>query len=79
MNNYIYKVHIGYIHAKYTAKTLYPEFETNILRNETARLRANSYIHVSVTNLYTVFPRSVRSSEIGEPIVGIYKSLTDTF
>jgi hypothetical protein len=39
----------------------------------------NSYIHVSVSDLY-IFPRSVvRSSwkEIGGPILGIYKSLTD--
>ncbi len=47
----------------------------------------NSYIHVSVNDLYTVFPQSVCLvpiylfcfRKIGGPIVGIYKSLTDTW
>jgi hypothetical protein len=37
----------------------------------------NSYIHLSVSEFYTLFPRSV-CRKIGGLIVGIYKSLTDT-
>jgi hypothetical protein len=40
----------------------------------------NYYIHVSVSDLYTVFPGWVclfGCSKIGRPIIGKYKSLTD--
>jgi hypothetical protein len=39
----------------------------------------NFYFHVSVNNLYspTIGPQT-QYSKIGGPIVGIYKSLTDT-
>jgi hypothetical protein len=47
--------------AGYTAKTVYRKFETNITRNETARPQSQSYIHVSVSDLYI--------STIGLPIV----------
>jgi hypothetical protein len=36
----------------------------------------NSYIHVSVSDLY--IPRIDLPSKINRPILGIYKSLTDT-
>ncbi len=35
-----------------TAKTLHRKCETTIPRNETARPRSQSYIHVSVSDLY---------------------------
>jgi len=40
----------------------------------------NVYIHVSVSNLYipTIGPQT-QYSQIGGPIVGIYKSITDTW
>jgi hypothetical protein len=43
-------------------------------------LSPNLYVHVSVSDLYSQ-AGSVRifsSSRIGKPIMGIYKSLTDT-
>ncbi len=42
----------------------------------------NSYIHVSFSNIYIPFPGSVcllGCSKIGNPILGIYKSLTYTW
>jgi hypothetical protein len=67
-------------HCKNT--TVYRKFETNILRNETARPSfPKSYIHVSVSDLY-IFSRSVClfvCSKIGELIVGVHKLLTDTW
>jgi hypothetical protein len=44
-------------------------------------LVSNSYIHVSVSDLYTVYPGSVCLSgcnKIGRPILGIYQSLRGT-
>jgi predicted nuclease of restriction endonuclease-like RecB superfamily len=44
-------------------------------------LVTNFYIHVSVSDLYipTTGPQTqYMYSKIGEPIVGLYKSLTDT-
>ncbi len=41
----------------------------------------NSYIHVSMRDLYIFSSRSVclyGTSKIGRPILGIYKSVTDT-
>jgi hypothetical protein len=40
----------------------------------------NFFIHVSVSNLYSIFPGSdciIGCSKIGRPILGIYKSLAD--
>jgi hypothetical protein len=45
-------------------------------------LGPNAYIHVFVHYLYSIFPRSVClfcCRKIGGPIVGIYKSLTETW
>jgi hypothetical protein len=42
----------NYHHLLYTAKRLYRKFETYIPRKETGGLGPNSYIHVSVSNLY---------------------------
>ncbi len=41
-------------YTKRTAKTQYRKFETNIPRKGTVRLQSQSYIHVSVSDLYTV-------------------------
>jgi hypothetical protein len=65
--------------SDYTAKALCGKFEKNILRNETALPYSNFYIPVSVSDLYirTIVPQT-QYSKIGGPIVGIFKSLTDT-
>jgi hypothetical protein len=51
------------------------------LEKELRDLSPNFHIYVSVSDIYTVFPESVyifSCSRIDRPIVGIYKSLTDT-
>jgi hypothetical protein len=42
----------GLARALHTAKTHYRKFETNIPRKGIARYSPNSYIHVSVSDLY---------------------------
>ena len=64
-----------------TANELYRKFETNIPRNETARPRflflhsctvPVSDLHIPVIGLFILLQQK------GGPIVGIYKSLSDT-
>ncbi len=64
------------LHCKCTV----PKFKTNIPRNETALSHSQTHIHVSVIDLYipTVSPQT-QCSKIGAPIMGIYKSLKDTW
>ncbi len=59
-------------HCIENSKQIFPELK---LRG----LVPNSYIHVSVSDLYipTIGP-PICCSKISGPIVGIYKSLTDT-
>ncbi len=63
------------------AKEQYRKFETNIPRKGIARGHSpNSHIHVSVSDLY--IPRirlPIMLKEIYGPILGIFKSLTDTW
>ncbi len=61
----------------YTAKNQYRKFEANIPRKRNSA--ATVHIHVSVSDLYiptTYLP--ILLQEICGPILGIYKSLTDT-
>jgi hypothetical protein len=63
----------------YTAKTQYRKFETIFPEKEFRGHSPNSYIHVSVRDLY--IPRirlPILLQEIGGLIVEIYRSLTDT-
>ncbi len=62
------------------AKTQYRKFETNISRKGIARPRPNFHVHVSASDLCTVFPQSLClfcCRKICGPILGIYKSLKD--
>jgi hypothetical protein len=65
-----------------TANTLYRKFETNILRNETARPRSqfrnSCTVYVSELYIRKICPQT-QYSKIGGQIVGIYKPLTDTW
>jgi hypothetical protein len=72
-------LHRVVIMAHHTAKTHYRKFETNISRKRLCGLSPYFHIHVSVSDLY--IPRSVClfcCRKICGPILGIYKSLTDT-
>jgi hypothetical protein len=60
------------IHFTENSKQIFPEIK---LRG----LVPNSYIHVSVGDLYIpMINPQMQYSKIGEPIEGLYKSLTDT-
>ncbi len=61
------------MHCTENSKQIFPEMK---LRG----LVPNVYIHVSVSDLYipTIGPQTCKCSKLGGPIVGIYKSLTDT-
>ncbi len=60
-------------HCTENSKQILPEMKLS-------GLFTNSYIHVSVSDLYipTIGPQT-QYSKIGRPIMGIYKSLTDTW
>ncbi len=58
-----------------TMQTHCTEFETNTPRMKLRGLVPNFYIHVSVSDLYM----DTICSKIGGPILGRYKSLTDTW
>jgi hypothetical protein len=63
------------------AYALYQKFETKIPINETALPRSQfPFMYIFVSNLYTptIGPQT-QYSNIGRPIVGMYKSLTDTW
>jgi hypothetical protein len=64
----------------YTAKTKCRKFETNLPRKGYRGLSPNFHIHVSVSELYLHFHdgSAFLLEEICKPILGIYKSLTDT-
>ncbi len=66
----------------YTAKTKYRDFETNIPRkgiSEYRGLSPNFHIHASVSDLYIpTIGLPILLEEICRPILGLYKSLTDT-
>ncbi len=62
-----------------TVKTQYRKFETTFPRKGIVRFIPNFHIHVSVSDF--IYPGSVclfSFTRIGDPIVGIYKSLIDT-
>ncbi len=64
-----------YPHCNENSNYVFPE-------NELRGLSPNFHIHVSVGDLYTVFPGLVHTfsgSRIDRPIVGVYKSLTETW
>ncbi len=64
----------------YTAKNQYQKFEKIFPEKELHGHSPNFYIHVSVSDLYipTIDLLSILLLEIAGPILGIYKSLTDT-
>jgi hypothetical protein len=65
--------------AEYIGNALYRKFETNIPRKKTARPRSQFLNYLSVHDLYIPTTGLLTpNSKIGGPIVGIYKSLTDT-
>jgi hypothetical protein len=71
------KIEISYLNYPHTAKNQYRKLEINIPRKGIAR--PNFHIHVSVSDLY--IPKidlPILLQEICGPILGIYKSLTET-
>jgi hypothetical protein len=63
----------------YTAKTKCRKFETNFPEKEYPGLNPNFHIHVTVSELYIpTMGLAFLLEEICGPILGIYKSLTDT-
>jgi hypothetical protein len=66
-------------YSYYTAKTKCRKFETNIPRKGISGLSSNFHIHVAVSELYIpTMGLPFLLEEICGPILGIYKSLTDT-
>jgi hypothetical protein len=62
-----------------TAKAKYQNFETNIPEKEYRGLSPNFHIHASVSDLYIpTIGLPILLEEICRPILGLYKSLTDT-
>jgi len=60
---------------------VFPEIKLTFPKHNYNALSPSSYTHISVRDLYTVFPGSVClfcCRKICRPILGIYKSLTDT-
>ncbi len=65
--------------TKCTAKTQYRKFERIFLEKELRGHSPNFHIHVSVSDLYIpTIDLHFLLQEICGPILGIYKSLTDT-
>jgi hypothetical protein len=65
--------------SAYTAKTKCRKFKTNIPRKGISGLSPNFHIHVSVSELYIpAMGLPFLLEEKFGPILGIYKSLTDT-
>ncbi len=67
---------------QYTAKTKYRNFETNTVfpEKEYRGLSPNFHIHTSVSHLYiSTIGLPILLEEICWPILGLYKSLTDTW
>ncbi len=63
----------------HTAKTKYRYFETNIPRKGISGLSPNFHIHASVSDSYIpTIGLPILLEEICRPILGLYKSLTDT-
>ncbi len=66
-------------YRKSTEKNQYRKLETNIPKEELCGYSSNLHIHVSVSNLYIpMIDLLILLQEICGPILGIYKSLTDT-
>ncbi len=62
-----------------TAKTKYPNFETNIPRKGISGLSPNFDIHASVSDLYiSTIGLAILLEEICRPLLGLYKWLRDT-
>ncbi len=58
----------------------YRNFETNIPRKGISGPQPNFHIHVSVSHLYiSMISLPILLEEICRPILGLYKSLTDTW
>ncbi len=63
----------------YTAKKQYRKCERNIPRKRIVQSQSHFQIHVSVSDLYSpVIDLPILCRQICGPILGIYKSLTDT-
>jgi hypothetical protein len=78
---YIFTLCICEMKMLFTAKTQYRTFETNIPRKGIGRGQSspNFHIHVPVSNLYIPgLPFLLQENTVCGPILGIYKSLTDT-
>ncbi len=64
----------------YTAQTKYWNFETNIPEKEYRGLSPNFHIHASMSDLYIpTISLPILLEQICRPILGLYKSLTDTW
>ncbi len=71
--------HAGYSQLIHTAKNQYQKLETNISRKGLRGHSPNFHIYVSVGKLY--IPKMdlpILQQEICGPILGIYKSFTNT-
>ncbi len=63
----------------YTAKTKYRKFEQIFPEKELRGYSTSSYIHVSVSDLnIPLIGLPILLQDKGGPILGIYRSLTDT-